>query len=531
MMRRNKSATLRRRTKSFVDERLHFQKMSQLNHEIDKFKRSLESIRPKTNELKCFGKIKPSYSVCSLRSLQSLHSLGPDVANHTTGSIETIPTQNLTLPKEFDERADRIRHDREQYERMEEREEDYRAPEGLAPIPILLTSEYSTYGNYTMDSVGREEDNQSITSNPVSLPITIPFVCSGDESQSENHTFKTLSSNSTTPPNLISSEGLKTDELKDSESIEPNNLTYSIQSPKSDVTTYTIDDNEKDPPQSFLTPTNGVNEMDVKSQHDTIDEKQHEPKEEQEDTHNEYIVPISLPIPIPSESLIDESYATDGIDINNFMQENHIKSESETMSPCSSTQSELRTVIRQEPRIQQIEDDFEFIITPTIMVNVMDTLRSNLPHQFDRNDQDLHKKSTEFHRESQIAVTQQMSILIKKQSKESMRSYIDSSADEHTEGSDIINQVFSKKPHDNFVQLQKYFLKWIHFTTLEKLKRRNPAQTRLQKMEAFLQNITFERKRALNKLRRPGNIVVLKRDDGCKVMDSPRLLNRTFNNK
>lgn len=518
MVRRNKSATLRRRTKSFVDERLHFQKMFQMSREIDKYKKSLEKSRPKTNELKCFGKIKPSYSVCSLRSLQSL---SPDTTNYTIGDYEKVSSQHfLAGPNERDvEDVNGQQLDGKQYEKLEKNDENNQTHKLLAPIPILLTSEYAANGNYTMDNFGRGEEHQILS------PITIPFECDGDEGHGDNHTFQSLSPISTSPPNLNPSESSEIDESKCFESIESKYSPQSIHSSNSDVTSNTFDECEKLPPQHILSSTNEVNRHDDKSQHEGVEANQHEEKEEINHTST---IPISRTIPISSECLIDESYATNGIDINNFMQESHIQTESESVSPCSSTQSELRTVIRQQQQYQQIEDDFEFIITPTIMVNVMDTLRSNLPHQFDCVD---HIKPTGFHRESQIAVSQRLSIHVKKQSRESVKGYTDSSADEYTEGNDIINQVLSRKPQENFIQLQRYFLKWVHFTTLEKLKRRNPAQTRLQKMEAFLQNITLERKRALNKLRRPGNIVVPKQNEGGRMMDSPRLLNRTYNNK
>ncbi|XP_037037996.1 calponin homology domain-containing protein DDB_G0272472 [Bradysia coprophila] len=47
--------------------------------------------------------------------------------------------------------------------------------------------------------------------------------------------------------------------------------------------------------------------------------------------------------------------------------------------------------------------------------------------------------------------------------------------------------------------LQKYFLKWIHFTTIERLSKENIScnQSRIQKIEAFLNNIRLEKKKQL----------------------------------
>lgn len=246
----------------------------------------------------------------------------------------------------------------------------------------------------------------------------------------------------------------------------------------------------------------------------------------------------SVPSPIKSGYLIDESYALNGIDVD-YTQENSIESESETVPPCSSTQTEFRTELKPKVQIEYPNENFELIITPTIMVNIQDTIRSNLTHELDYSRLDFASKKTEYHRESKIAVNLHISNLIKKLSNEVVdaKSTINSYRNETTEGNEIIKQVFDKKAQDNYILLQRYFLRWVHYNTIEKLKRRNPAQNRLQKMEAFLQNITLERKRALNKLRRPGHLCVKQFDDHCRNlsqnphMESPRLLIRTYNNK
>lgn len=61
----------------------------------------------------------------------------------------------------------------------------------------------------------------------------------------------------------------------------------------------------------------------------------------------------------------------------------------------------------------------------------------------------------------------------------------------------IICEIFCEKKRANFVLLQKYFLKWFHYSTIEKLSKEGVIsvdQTRLQKIQKFLQNITIERK-------------------------------------
>lgn len=250
----------------------------------------------------------------------------------------------------------------------------------------------------------------------------------------------------------------------------------------------------------------------------------------------ENICKTLVPISISSECLPDESPTTNEFNMHSFMSEPYEFSESETLS-----QNQLQTMIRQQPQIQHTNDDFEFIIKPSILVNIQDTLRSNCPNDNDNEHRGKRSKPTEFQCESKIEVNQQMSIFIKKLTNETERQHQNMYLGmEQVEGNQIINQMLERKlPNDqtDFILLQKCFLQWVHFTTIEKLKRRNPAQSRLQKMEAFLQNIQLERKRALNKLRRPGNTTMLKRDSNYKTVSflesnmEPRLQIRTFTNK
>lgn len=68
----------------------------------------------------------------------------------------------------------------------------------------------------------------------------------------------------------------------------------------------------------------------------------------------------------------------------------------------------------------------------------------------------------------------------------------------------IICEIFCEKKRANFVLLQKYFLKWFHYSTIEKLSKEGAIgvdQTRLQKIQKFLQNITIERKMYAQKAR------------------------------
>lgn len=493
---------------------MHYQKLFQVNHEIDKFKRSLESIRPKSKEM-TFSEIKKlRFKPCRSSKLS--------VVSYSIGDSIKIPPYDLSHSSiEGNENCDENTHkhiDESQHirivENVKNNQDKFCPTPKSTPIPSLsisIPTDCSIDNSHIMNPFGDSEDIESaniLSPSPIvtSPPVSIP----SDETCFGNEMNFGMELNNIANSNYLSS--------------------------KTDVT---IDNSDKTSPHTLLTST--IPDEKVEN------ESQHEMNQRGIDADNQAtelsVTPKSILIPIsmPSEcaTVTDTTHATDAIDINSFMQENHIYPESENISPCSSTQTDLRTVIRKEPQYFHSDDDLEFIIKPTITVNLQDTIRSNLTHPIDCTQHEFHAKSTEFHRESQIAVCQQMSIFIKKPSKEvmTMNNYNDSCLNEHTEGSDIINQVFSKKPQDNFILLQRHFLKWVHFTTIEKLKRRNPAHTRLQKMEAFLQNITLERKRAMNKLRRPGNILSKRDDDTRRVtmhdpnMNAPRLLERTFNNK
>lgn len=69
------------------------------------------------------------------------------------------------------------------------------------------------------------------------------------------------------------------------------------------------------------------------------------------------------------------------------------------------------------------------------------------------------------------------------------------------EQSAIVLDLFTNDNHSDDVirqnTLQKFFLKWIHFTTIERLSKENIScnQSRIQKIETFLNNIRLEKKK------------------------------------
>lgn len=136
-----------------------------------------------------------------------------------------------------------------------------------------------------------------------------------------------------------------------------------------------------------------------------------------------------------------------------------------------------------------------------------------------------------------LSLDHHMSIFIRRldlcESNESMRIDDGHRDDGTSETASIIKALFDKKQREHRILLQKYFMRWVHFTTIEKLTKRNPDQTRLKKMEIFLQNITLERKKTLQKLKAI-NGAETKNYSPLKskfTTDSPELLARKFNNK
>lgn len=184
-------------------------------------------------------------------------------------------------------------------------------------------------------------------------------------------------------------------------------------------------------------------------------------------------------------------------------------------------------------------ENMELIIKPTFKLNIHES-HSNNTVESDDNKQNSNVDFNHGMNDRSIALNSHMSIQINKihinnySSTDKIESVDDCNLEQTTEGNNIINALFNEKSNrENFITLQKYFLRWIHFTTIEKLMRRNPEKTRLQKMQAFLQNITYERKKTLNKLRHSNNT----NDHRLSIkmqphqIESPRLLIRKYNNK
>lgn len=204
---------------------------------------------------------------------------------------------------------------------------------------------------------------------------------------------------------------------------------------------------------------------------------------------------------------------------------------------CPATQ--LKLTLQPKKNIQH--ERLELVITPTFKFNVQE---APPPNQNSVNSTDCNNKRPIVGIENG-SIDQQLSILIQKinitgYSNESKQTINNDKGDEHQsiERKNIIDELFSTDTKTDFIILQKYFLRWVHFTTIEKLMHRSPEQSRLQKMQAFLQNITVHRKKALNKLRQT-NAIDSSRDEhrlDVKMQskfhpESPRLMLRKYNNK
>lgn len=95
----------------------------------------------------------------------------------------------------------------------------------------------------------------------------------------------------------------------------------------------------------------------------------------------------------------------------------------------------------------------------------------------------------------------------------------------------IVSDLFAKEIHSENMRrniLQKCFLRWIHFTTIEKLSKDNIAcnQSRIQKIEAFLNNIRLEKRK---QLRNDDRIVDVKKK--VSAPENPIVLARKYHHK
>lgn len=113
-----------------------------------------------------------------------------------------------------------------------------------------------------------------------------------------------------------------------------------------------------------------------------------------------------------------------------------------------------------------------------------------------------------------------------------------SGSTEGLEKSAIIEHLFEHRPDENATLLRKCFLKWVHYTTIERLTRNNVDQSRVKKMEIFLRNISLERKKALRKMKEisksgapPATIVAKMKKEHELNEQSPEMLSKKFNNK
>lgn len=187
----------------------------------------------------------------------------------------------------------------------------------------------------------------------------------------------------------------------------------------------------------------------------------------------------------------------------------------------------------QQNNNRKICDNVGLVITPSFSFDIQET-RSNIS---------IESSCEDTSRESRISLDQHMSILIRNfhlksdvDQKSSIivnETFSSSPSGESTEKDNIINCLFQSQNGNDFIILQKYFLRWVHYTTIERLIRRNPEQSRLQKMQMFLQNITTERKKSLAQLRTALNVKNNKetRKNCQNKMESPRLMMRKYNNK
>lgn len=108
---------------------------------------------------------------------------------------------------------------------------------------------------------------------------------------------------------------------------------------------------------------------------------------------------------------------------------------------------------------------------------------------------------------------------------------VDSELQIPPEQSAIVSDLFTKDIQSDTMRqntLQKYFLRWIHFTSIEKISKENVScnQSRIQKIEAFLNNIRMEKKKHM---RNDSRIVDVKKKNA--EPENPAALARKYHNK
>lgn len=214
------------------------------------------------------------------------------------------------------------------------------------------------------------------------------------------------------------------------------------------------------------------------------------------------------------------------------------KNSSILLTPKFSTTTQMKLAIQPKKRLQP--ESVEFQITPTFTLNIRETQSTTRVQGHAANNTE--EKPT--FDKNKCKINQQLSILVQKidinscPDKSSKYMTEDKGGEQQSvERNRIIDELFHAEAKNDRIQLQKYFLRWVHFTTIEKLLRRNPEHTRLQKMQAFLQTITVERKKALTKLRQANatesgcdeHRFAVKLQQHCS--GSPRLMLRKYNNK
>lgn len=189
-------------------------------------------------------------------------------------------------------------------------------------------------------------------------------------------------------------------------------------------------------------------------------------------------------------------------------------------------------------------ENADMVARPTLKFSVQESLSVS---RFDNDgnsdvteimNKEIHTPNQAMEFDGTLSLDHHMSITIRRldlndESNESFQSDCDVRNDGVSEGATIINALFDKKQRVNRILLQKYFMRWMHFTTIEKLTKRNPDQSRLRKMEIFLQNITIERKKTIEKLKaiNKGETTRFTQVKPKFTTDSPELLARKFNNK
>lgn len=199
----------------------------------------------------------------------------------------------------------------------------------------------------------------------------------------------------------------------------------------------------------------------------------------------------------------------------------HLKRESST---CSNTSDGIDSVISDlaEEALRELQMQEHIEVTETL---------KNLPTKFDN--ECSHESENQNKNTLMITgeVVLQEPIAVKEHKIKSLEQAEDNVCFE-SEQLKIINDLFQKPDCNKTSILRKYFSKWIHYTTIEKIEREHVdiRADRVKKINIFLNRIRMEKKRLKNRPNEKNDEDFSKRSKSKETMENIKI-NKKYQNK